>query len=216
MKRNDLAVLLLFLLPLWGCPDDSLGDCRDDILGCQDNSHAFPTSPVCTYEADLNVKFGHGIDDFTPISNVTSLPLEYGPQGGNHAFVAIQISGVDLEKSPLIKATLAFYDEGPSRVLTLGDESDLVADENGQITVPGIMIFNPIVFGSPGGAVKIEDMCGNTAVDLISGGGGTYDELTEEYFFAYEDQLKNEPNGESSDDGSIYDDEDFDGGFISY
>ena len=209
MRSSFVVCAVAFALSVSGCPDRSILDCKDDILGCQDNGNAFPSSPVCTHEAELEIKFGHGMNTFTPISNTGQLPLEHGPQGGFHTFVSVQIKGVDLEKSPLIKVTIAFEGYGsPSRVLTIGAKTPIVKDESGFITVTGIMVFTSFDMYADAGAAKVEDMCGNTATDLVPG----WDEESElsENDFSLEttDDEFDEYDGSDFDDGSIFE-EDF-------
>lgn len=104
------AGLATGLLLLTGCPffpfnDDDEGDggpCSSDVLGCENNLDQFELDPSCTLEGELELVLGQGQTQFEPLGPDEVPNINYGFQGGQHIWAALQVHNPALDY-PVLK-----------------------------------------------------------------------------------------------------------------
>ena len=138
--RHAAALLALPLISLTGCgwlfgDDDGGGDspCSDDIFACDDDTSKFMEDPSCTLTGDLDLVVGQGETEFSPLAAGELPDVEFGFQGGQHFWGAIQVRNPDLERRQLlirIKADFCNSDCEQASSWTSDNIREMVADES--------------------------------------------------------------------------------------
>lgn len=108
--RSRSIPALATLAALTGCPfpwfsnDDGPGGppCEDDVLGCESNSDKFEIDPTCTLDGELELVLGQGETEFEPLGPGMVPTINYGVQGGQHIWTALQVHNPALDY-PLLK-----------------------------------------------------------------------------------------------------------------
>ncbi len=96
--------LLAALLSSTGCrflfPSDDDGSdggpCENDVFGCENND-TFMLDPSCTLEGDLELVLGQGETEFSALGPDEVPMINYGFQGGQHIWAALQVHNPALD-----------------------------------------------------------------------------------------------------------------------
>ena len=189
-RAVTLAVVMMVSV---GCPDGA-SICDTDRYGCsQDTDEFTPVTDGCPKEP-LTVTIGHGLTEFNTFESQADVPVEFGAQGGTHAYLALQASGVAINVTKRLKTFLrVWYEVEPgcmrenqdeedascrtlnaSRNVLLGGERALNvvggAPPEGEDALVQISEYGLIIFTAPTDSgsieVTIEDECGRVAKDI--------------------------------------------------
>lgn len=96
------AALLTAALLLAGCPSPSAPS------GAPQGGE-FTHDPSCNLTGSLSVALGDGEDGFVALTSGQG-PVElFGPQGGTHAFAAVQIGGLSLDRYDIVLLQLSLF-----------------------------------------------------------------------------------------------------------
>ena len=172
-----LPLALLSLIPACPGPLDPAGPpCGDDLTGCNDDTSSFVEDPSCELTGDLDLQFGEGEDSFTPLAEGEMPALEFGFQGGQHAWLGVQVRNADLERTQLkIRVSMRMCDadcDNPAswatdnvRELVVSGDQLRVTDE-GYYEVDSILVqvFNWTGFAEQGVDMLVTDPCGRQGV----------------------------------------------------
>ncbi|MEC8025265.1 MAG: hypothetical protein VX223_15165 [Myxococcota bacterium] len=198
MKR--VTGVLFAALIISSCDAGGADICDTDRYGCSQNTEAFtPVTEGCPNDP-IVVRIGHGLTEFNPLETDYFPPVEFGPQGGSHAYLALEADGIAIDVTRRLKTFLRVWNEvergcmkvnqddeaagcrtvESSRNVLLGDSVELnvvgatARGEDGD-TLARISEFGLIVFTAPldRGSVEvtIEDECGRVAKDIHWFGG---------------------------------------------
>jgi hypothetical protein len=189
-------LVVLALTPLWAAslcsPDPGPDPCELDRLGCEDPPE--PTNPddfyldTCPSElaGPLDVVVGSGERQFAPFTEAGGPTIHFGPQGGQHVFMALQVRNARLDASPRLRisyylgqgdgcappsADLVTAASCPTtlgrRNLTLGGPGfELRTGTDGSVEEYGIVVFVEVPNGDLDGliALTVEDQCRRSGV----------------------------------------------------
>jgi hypothetical protein len=96
------ALLLPPALLLGGCPSPSAP------TGAPQGGE-FTHDPSCTLTGSLSVALGDGADGFVALTSGQGPVEQFGPQGGTHAFAAVQIGGLALDRYDIVLLQLSLF-----------------------------------------------------------------------------------------------------------
>lgn len=122
-----------FLLPFGNDDEGDGGPCDSDVLGCENNLDKFQLDPSCTLEGELELVLGQGESQFNPLVPDQVPDLNYGFQGGQHIWGAVQVLNPAFDY-PLLKieitvSTCSASDCTDPNNWTIDNTRELVADE---------------------------------------------------------------------------------------
>jgi hypothetical protein len=174
-------------LLLGGCPflfpnDPSGPPCEDDLLGCNDNTETFEIDPECTLEGDLELVLGEGVEEFEALEPDQVPMINYGTQGGQHIWAALQVRNPSLDH-PMLKvgitvSTCSASDcSDPSswtidntRELVAGQADVAVTDEGWFEVLRMLVTVQAYAFESRGRVeVLVTDQCGRQGYLVAEG-----------------------------------------------
>lgn len=69
----------------------------------------FVHDPTCTLAGSLSVALGDGTDGFAALTSGQGPVEQFGPQGGTHAFAAVQIGGLALDRYDIVLLQLSLF-----------------------------------------------------------------------------------------------------------
>ena len=167
-------VLSSLLLALPACPDpDPVGPpCEDDLTECDDDTSQFVEDPSCELSGDLELQFGEGEDDFSPLSEGEMPELFFGFQGGQHAWLGVQVRNADLERPQLkirvsMKMCSADCDNPGSwgtdnvrEIVVDADELRVTDEGYYEVNSMLVQVFNWPNAGARGVDMLVTDPCG--------------------------------------------------------
>ncbi|WP_146158542.1 hypothetical protein [Enhygromyxa salina] len=110
MPRSLLApALVLPAILLTGCPEPPPAGgppCDDDLTSCSDDTAKFVEDPSCELSGDLELQFGEGQEEFSPLAADQPAEVHSGFQGGQHLWLGVRVVNADLER-PLLKVRIS-------------------------------------------------------------------------------------------------------------
>jgi hypothetical protein len=191
MTRYSFALAVAVLLT--GACDTVANICDTDPYGCsQETGNFLSITEGCPSEP-LTVDVGYGQGEFIAFEPQQDLPVEFGPQGGSHAWLGVLAKGVAIDVTGKLKTFLRVWvenvpgcmresqdDESPecrsllsSRNVLLGDGKRLNVLENMDetraeqrlvdVSETGLIIFSAPIGDSGSIEATIEDECGRIA-----------------------------------------------------
>jgi len=69
----------------------------------------FTHDPSCTLAGSLSVSLGDGTDGFVALTSGQGPVEQFGPQGGTHAFAAVQVGGLALDRYDIVLLQLSLF-----------------------------------------------------------------------------------------------------------
>ncbi|MFV8752042.1 hypothetical protein ACNOYE_15965 [Nannocystaceae bacterium ST9] len=142
-SRFATTALVLVLVPSTGCPfpfftdgDEGSGGppCEDDVLGCEGNLDEFQLDPSCTLEGELELVLGQGETSFEAIAPGMVPNVNYGFQGGQHIWAALQVHNGATDypqlKIDITVSTCSAGDCSSPSAWTIDNTRELVADQD--------------------------------------------------------------------------------------
>lgn len=174
-RALGLAALAAALLVIPACPDPGPPagpPCEDDLTECDDDTSKFVEDPSCELSGDLELQFGEGEDSFSPLGEGSMPQLEFGFQGGQHAWLGVRVENADLERPQLkIRVSMKMCEvdcENPAswqtdnvRELVVDGDQLAVTDEGYyEVTSLLVQVFNWSGFSQQGVDMLVTDPCG--------------------------------------------------------
>ncbi len=101
-SRRRGALVLPAALLLAGCPGPSAP------TGAPQGGE-FTHDPSCPLTGSLSVALGDGDDGFVALASGQGPVEQFGPQGGTHAFAAVQIGGLALDRYDIVLLQLSLF-----------------------------------------------------------------------------------------------------------
>ena len=193
--RSLIGYLIAASFIVSGC-EPAADICDTDPYGCSQNTSNFLSITEGCPASPLEIEVGYGQTEFFPFSGKNDLPVEFGAQGGTHAYLAVRATGVAVDVTGKLKTFLRVWrenipgcmresqdDESPecrsleaSRNVMLGDGKALgiIPDSDStqdgvrlvQVQETGLIIFSAPVGDSGSIEATIEDECGRIAKDI--------------------------------------------------
>ena len=173
MSPRALALAVPLLLCACPEPDPPAGPpCEDDLTECDDDTSQFMEDPSCELSGDLELQLGEGEDSFTPLLEGEMPALEFGFQGGQHAWLGVQVRNADLERPQLkIRVSMRMCDtdcDNPASWATDNVREIVVSGEQLRVTDDGyyevdsmlVQVFNWTGFAKQGLDMLVTDPCG--------------------------------------------------------
>lgn len=158
-------------------PDPDTGaPCEDDLNNCSENTDEFEEDPECELEGDLDITIGQGELEFSPLAEGQMPDPEWGLQGGQHLWMAVQVHNPDLERLQLrIKIEVSFCDSAdctPASAWQADNIRELVADETTMTITPEgwieqtrmlVTVFGWVQSANQRVEMTVTDPCGRQA-----------------------------------------------------
>ena len=172
MMRVAFAAVLSTLAFL-ACDPTVDSPCDSDPTGCSTSTSGFVTLANCPSGGSLQVVIGQGQSDFTALEPGQAPQVHYGPQGGQHTFLALRVVAKDAALTPmlLVHATVSHATLGiaSDRKTVLGQKTPLVPVTSGDtqtVEVHGITMFLDQWIETESRTIHVEvtDQCSRHAV----------------------------------------------------
>lgn len=177
------AVLLVTQTACWFDDDTVTGPpCEDDVLGCDSNLEDFMIDPSCELEGELELVLGQGETTFSPLAPGEVPDINYGFQGGQHIWAALQVHNPATDYPRLrIDITVSACSQSDCTSLdawTIDNTRQLVADaETMTLTPEGwfeqlrmLVVVEAYAFAGRGKVeVLVTDPCGRQGYVVVEG-----------------------------------------------
>ncbi len=188
MINHACTVFVLWLLAS-GCGPGGTPPCEQDRFACDDNITEFAIDETCDLTGSLDIALGRGQHAFEELQAGEWPAVHFGSQGGQHAFVALQVKNAALDRYDLLKVNIRFnreitlehdtceavgrpltgadphqcFSSNGGRDLLLGRAGAIRTNDAGAVEEFGILVF----LDSPGEGrqsidLLVTDPCGRT------------------------------------------------------
>lgn len=146
--------------------------CEDDLTECDDDTSQFVEDPTCELSGELELVFGEGEQDFTPIAEGAMPELYTGFQGGQHAWLGVQVQNADLTRPQLkVRISMRFCDldcDNPvnwqtdvvRELVVNANELDVVDESAWELASILVQVFNWQSSNERGVDMLVTDPCG--------------------------------------------------------
>lgn len=178
-----VSILALTACPFWVSDDVQTGPpCEDDVLGCDSNLEDFVIDPSCELEGDLELVLGQGESEFDPLAPGEVPNINYGVQGGQHIWLAVQVHNPALDyprlKLDITVSACAQSDCSSLDAWTIDNTRQLVADATTMTVTPEgwleqlrmLVIVEAYAFAGRGKVeLLVTDPCGRQGYVVVEG-----------------------------------------------